>query len=88
MTDTIERLVRILDEERRGHHEARQHIGNLAQRLSSEERANQRAQADATEARKKIEELERWIDDLHDKVPSAKRQFWEVKPRKFDEIPF
>ena len=88
MSDTIDRLVRILDEEREGHRRAREHEGQLAQQVHSIDKGLVRALNDKDKAIAKITELEAWIDALYLKVPEKDRKGWAKKPDKFDDIPF
>jgi hypothetical protein len=88
MSDTIDRLVRILDEEREGHRRAREHEGREAMARHDAQRNLELCRKERMEARAKVEELERWIDALYLKVPEKDRKGWAKKPDKFDDIPF
>ncbi len=85
---TVDRLTRMLDEEREGHRREREHVAKLAQRLHSSDLALHNANASMRETMLHIEKLESWIDNLYRQVPEKDRKKLGKRPAKFDDVPF
>lgn len=87
MTDTIDRLVRMLDEEREGHRKAREHEGREAMIRHEVQQTLERSRKELsaeiglrTAAVETVHELRRWIDLLYKKVPEKDRKTWPKRP--------
>jgi hypothetical protein len=87
MDTTIERLVRMLDEERvlrqNAEERARRGDDNYMTLRDDYNRANERRD----KAEREVRAWQRWRDDLKAKVPKAKQTDWPETP-DHDDIPF